>query len=79
MTEEWPECVFYEDVKCKVRYEMERSKTLRSMVQQIKKDDDSFQEYISSTMKALEQFLSINWTALAGFCSICPKKRDKDL
>lgn len=71
MSEDWPECVFTEKVKCKVRYEMGRATKLQKWVNP---PDDLDEKTIRNMAEILQQTLGVNWQALAMFCTICPKR-----
>jgi len=85
MTEEqekkdWPNCVFYEEVKCPVRKEMQVATSLDDMFKPLTKFDDrqAAMQVGKDMMKGVVQALGFEWTGLAGFCHICPFKMRVD-
>ena len=40
MSEEYPECVFLEAIKCRVRYEIQSSSKIKNLMEPFKKFDD---------------------------------------
>lgn len=78
MTEEskdYPECVFLEEVKCKVRMEIQASSKIKKLMEPLKKkfDDRAVAVQIGKDMmEGIIQALGHEWNSLAMFCHVCP-------
>jgi len=78
MTEEkdeqkdWPNCVFYPNVKCHVRHEI-RGGFIDKYVKPFEKGTDEAQ-IILKIGDAMKQMFSSEWMVLHAYCQICPFK-----
>lgn len=73
--EELPNCVFYEDVKCRVRAEMLRESALSKIIQ----PSGPAQVQIATQLaQILKSIMTTHWSSLVQFCMVCPIKRERE-
>ena len=82
--EEKPSCVFYKDITCPVRVEMQKdvsTKAIERRMLPLAKGTDE-QQMISKMMDAykgiIDKFMG-EFNELHSYCSICPIKKQKDI
>jgi len=73
---DWPNCVFYDDIKCPVRKEIRSTRALDEMFKPLPKFDDrqAAMQVGRDMMKGVVEAMGFEWSFLAGFCHICPFK-----
>ena len=77
--ESFPECVFLEGVKCRVRAEIQSSSRVEKLMEPFKKFDDRAvaMQIGKDMMKGVLEALGYEWASLAAFCHICPTLREE--
>lgn len=69
---DWPNCVFYPDIKCSVRHEIQ-SASLEKYMKPLEKGSDE-QQVVMKLAGAFKEMFANEWAVLHAFCHICPFK-----
>jgi len=78
--ETYPECVFFEGVRCRVRHEIQVSSKYRKLIKPFteKFDDRNVAMEIGKDLiEGMSTALGLEWNTLAAFCHVCPVLKEE--